>query len=139
MDAFKPFTIRQCSGWCVEVTFLGTPSGALATHLVVNVGDNERLAAQIADDCNTAAAQARLDTERFSYLKEREKEVLAELVRIKGMSAEAVMRHALRMHQFVDKYLRMDMELCFRKPDGEIVRPFYHGPKKAPYVEDNRS
>lgn len=76
--------------------------------------------------------------DRFSFLSEREKEALTEAVRIKDMSPEAVMRHALRIYDFVDRYLRQDMELCFRKKDGEIVRPFHHE-KLAPYVENDKS
>lgn len=127
----EAFTVRECSGWCVEVTFPSTPPGAIATHLVVNTGDNETLARQIAHDCNIAVYAGRLDTERFSYLSDREQEALAEMMSRQDMTPEAVMRHALRMHQFVDHYLRQGMEICFRTKDSVIIRPF-HSSKLAP-------
>lgn len=63
-----PFTVRQCTGWCLEVTTPAVPDGAYGTYLVCNFGDNERRARQIMEFCNQAAAMGlksaadRLDT-----------------------------------------------------------------------------
>lgn len=134
---FKPFTVRECSGWCVEVTFPSSPAGSSATHLVANCGENERQARQIAEDCNHAVNVGRVNAV-LPYLAEREREVLFEVMRRQEISGEAVMRKALRMLQFLDSYWLQNMELCFRTKDGEIIRPFHHE-KMAPYVEDDKS
>jgi hypothetical protein len=73
------------------------------------------------------------------FLNEREHKVLTEMCQRKEMSQEAVMRHALRVYQVVDKYLSEGCELLFfrRYKDGatvgEFIRPFDTGPKMVPY------
>ena len=77
------------------------------------------------------------------FLNEREHKVLTEMCQRKEMSQEAVMRHALRMYQVVDKYLSEGCELLFFRRQkgpggvvGEFIRPFDTGPKMAPYFPE---
>jgi hypothetical protein len=81
--------------------------------------------------------------EPFGFLNEREQKALTEMCQQKEMSEEALMRHALRVYQVVDKYLSEGCELLFFRRHkgpggmvGEFVRPFDTGPKKAPYFPE---
>jgi hypothetical protein len=61
----------------------------------------------------------------MQFFDEREQVALDEYCGHAEMSEELALRRAFRLFHDVQKYLVQGMELCFRKPDGEIVRPFY--------------
>ena len=74
----------------------------------------------------------------MNYFDEREQAALTEYCQRADMSEEAALRHAFRLFQTAEHFMAQGMELCFRKPDAEIVRPFYHS-KLEPYEPDSQS
>ena len=68
---------------------------------------------------------------------EREVKIIEEAMVAKGMSATALLRHFVRLGQFIDYWMQKEnqgYQLKFQhKNTGEIVDPFYDGPKMAPF------
>ena len=57
-NELNPFTVTEYNGWCVELTFVSTPLNAMAKHTIVNTGNNEKHARQIAENCNKVIQEA---------------------------------------------------------------------------------
>jgi hypothetical protein len=72
------------------------------------------------------------------FLDKREQAAMDEYCARVEISEELALRHAFRVFHAAEKHMSQGMEMCFRKPDGEIVRPFNFS-KLEPYNgQDNQ-